>query len=923
MTVLKKRILILLFCVFLGLVVHADRKKILVIHSYHQGLVWTDNITQGIQSVFKDRHDIELHFEYLDTKRNPQEEYRKKLAELYEEKVHTIPYEVIITVDNNALDFVKKYQEQYFKDIPVVFCGINHFKEADRAGIQNVSGVTEDVDYKSTLDLILKCHPKLGRLIVISDDKTASSIRNREEIKRLQQLHFPQLSMVFLEDFTTEQLADTVSSLSSNDVIMLLYFNKDKNGKYISFKESIEFISKTSSVPIYSSWKFHLGEGIVGGMLTSGFDQGRLAAGIATRVLKGDDINKLPLISSGYNQFAFDHKQLKQFNIDPVLLPIKAEIINQPPDFLEKYKFYIWITSGFIIILIITVLSITLKRKQNERRLLAINAELDRRVEERTDELRSANKELTQQKQQITDQNLELERHRHNLQELVNEKTHDLKEANEKLEKSHERLMMMLETNSDGVWEHNLKTREVYFSEEFWDKLGYAYENIEHTKKFVELHTHPDDNPVIEQNRKDYLEGKTDKFKVEFRLKTQDGQWKWFHAKGRALKWDDQGKPEVLIGTHTDITPRKTAQQELLRKNKDIAARNLEYENLNQKLTRINAELAASENRWRSLINQVPDEIILHDLDGNMLEVNPTTSQMLGYSEEELLKLNVGELLPDFFNATENKKYWKDLTAGNPSVTFYSFQRRKDQSTFPVDISLSLIELSNQKYYLAVIHDISKLQETERKILNAVIETEENERKRFAKDLHDTIGPLLSSINLSIAALVKADDKKKLEIIDVSKEAIHEAFHSIKEISNNLSPHILNDFGLGKAIKNFTGKLSVSESVTINFESNILDKRLESNVEVVLYRVVTELINNTIRHAKADTIDISIQEKGRFIDLVYADNGLGFDPESLKTPGQTGMGFSNILSRLKSINGTHEINSEPGKGMQARIVVEL
>ncbi|MBI9036175.1 MAG: PAS domain-containing protein, partial [Bacteroidales bacterium] len=543
MKLYTREVFILFICLLFSFTTFATRKKILVIHSYHQGLVWTDNITKGIQSVFDDRHDIELHFEYLDTKRNPQVAYRKKLAELYKEKLHTIPYEVIITVDNNALDFVKKYQDQYFKDIPVVFCGINHFKEADREGTQNVSGITEDVDYKSTIDLILKVHPGLSRLIVISDDKTASSLRNSQEIERLRNIYYQDLDMSFLEDFTKDELADTVSKLEANSAILLLYFNKDKAGKYISFKESIEFVSQASPVPIYSSWKFHLGEGIVGGMLTSGFEQGRMAAQMTEKVMNGADVNMIPLVTQGYNHFGFDYKQLKRFGVNQVLLPVDSEIINQPPDFFEKYKFYIWISSAFIIILIITVLTITLKRKQNERRLMAINAELDRRVEERTDELKTANNVLTDQKQQISNQNSELEKHRHHLLELVDEKTQDLKEANEKLEDSHKRLMHMLEANSDGVWEHNLNTGQVYFSEEFWDKLGYAIESIENTKKFVEIHTHPDDNPLIEQRRQEYLDGKTEKFKVEFRLQTQNGEWKWFHAKGRTLKWDDDGNP--------------------------------------------------------------------------------------------------------------------------------------------------------------------------------------------------------------------------------------------------------------------------------------------------------------------------------------------------------------------------------------------
>lgn len=907
----------------------AERKKILVIHSYHQGLVWTDQITKGIQSVFEDQHDLELHFEYLDTKRNPQESYRKKLAELYDEKVHTIPYEVIITIDNNALDFVRKYQDQYFNNIPVAFCGINHFTKADTVGIKKVTGVTENADYKSTLELIKKFHPTFNRLIVISDNKTTSSIRNREAIKALRKEYFQDMNMVFFQDFTIDQLVDSVANLGNNDIVMLLYFNKDKEGNYVSFKESIELISAVSKVPIYSSWRFHLGEGILGGMLTSGFAQGQLVAEQAMRIIEGRETSEVPIITHGYNRYAFDYNLLKRFNIDPNQLPNGAELINKPPDFFEKYEVYILISTGFIIVLIVAVFSITIRKKQNERKLLRINAELDRRVEQRTDELKSANEILTEQKKQISQQNEELEKHRHHLLELVDEKTLDLNEAKEKLERSYGRLMMMLETNSDGVWEHNLMTDEVNFSESFWKTLGYKYEDIIPRLDFVENLTHPEDIPLIAKKRTDYLLGKTNKFRIEFRFRTSEGKWMWFHAKGRTFKWNDKGEPEVMIGTHIDITPRKTAQEQLIRKNRDIAAKNLRYERLNQELIHTNKEmklvnekLLVSENRWRSLIQQVPNEIILHDMSGNILDVNPSTAKILGYKESELLQLNVKHVLPAFADQKLYTKYWKGFTAQKQTITFDTSQKRKDNSLISVAVTLSLIELNSKKYYLSVIHDISERQKTEREILNAVIETEENERKRFATDLHDSIGPLLSSINLSIAAIERAKESKKKEIIEVAKEAIQEAFHSIKEISNNLSPYILNDFGLSKAIKNFIAKLEVTESVNITFESNMMDKRLDNNKEVVLYRVVTELINNTLRHAEATKIVIDLKETPKNIELNYTDDGIGFDPEVLNSTPQTGMGFSNILSRLKSINGCHEISSKPLQGMSARIIVE-
>ncbi|GAI77246.1 unnamed protein product, partial [marine sediment metagenome] len=135
----------------------------------------------------------------------------------------------------------------------------------------------------------------------------------------------------------------------------------------------------------------------------------------------------------------------------------------------------------------------------------------------------------------------------------------------------------------------------------------------------------------------------------------------------------------------------------------------------------------------------------------------------------------------------------------------------------------------------------------ERNILNAIIKTEENERTRFAKDLHDGLGPILSNIKMSLSTLEHFENKNDIgDIISNMKTITNEALVSIKEISNNLSPHVLENFGLIKAIENFAKKTEILGEVTIQIKSDIEDMRFSHNIEIILYRVICELINNTL-----------------------------------------------------------------------------
>jgi signal transduction histidine kinase len=214
----------------------------------------------------------------------------------------------------------------------------------------------------------------------------------------------------------------------------------------------------------------------------------------------------------------------------------------------------------------------------------------------------------------------------------------------------------------------------------------------------------------------------------------------------------------------------------------------------------------------------------------------------------------------------------------------------------------------------------------EKHILNAIIQAEETERKRFAKDLHDGLGPILSTVKMSMSSLtrIEKDDQTK-KILRNTDLVIDEAIKSIREISNNLSPHILNNFGLKKAMQYFINKINLSDSIKINFSSNLESDRFDSNTEVVLYRVICELINNTLKHAGASQIKISLEKQSDTIICQYRDNGKGFDINKISISNDSGMGYSNMMTRISSLKGTFEMMAEKGKGTKAvmRVPVTL
>ena len=213
---------------------------------------------------------------------------------------------------------------------------------------------------------------------------------------------------------------------------------------------------------------------------------------------------------------------------------------------------------------------------------------------------------------------------------------------------------------------------------------------------------------------------------------------------------------------------------------------------------------------------------------------------------------------------------------------------------------------------------------SERRILNAIIRTEERERQRFANELHDGLGPIMSTIKMSLSALSKRDlDEHGKAIADNLENVIDEGITEIKEISNNLSPHILNNFGLASALSAFINKINYAGSIHIDFSTNLAHERFGSNVESVLYRACCELINNTLKHAEAKNIKLKVSKTKDLLVLHYSDDGKGFEYDEVKQSESFGMGYYNIHSRLRSINGQIDIDTAEGKGFTADIYVKL
>lgn len=238
-------------------------------------------------------------------------------------------------------------------------------------------------------------------------------------------------------------------------------------------------------------------------------------------------------------------------------------------------------------------------------------------------------------------------------------------------------------------------------------------------------------------------------------------------------------------------------------------------------------------------------------------------------------------------------------------------------------VAFGLFYVSKIINYIESINKQKRL--TQERLLTTIIYTEEKERQRLSKDLHDGLGPLLSSAKMSISVLAKLEtDPRMLEIINNTSYVINEAIKEVKDISNNISPTILQNFGLSRALNNFISKLTLNNTMKIEFFSSDKEARFNGNIEVVFYRVGCELINNAIKHSEASKISVNLESWKKTLILIVEDNGIGIndDARASITKESSGMGLKNIISRVNSLNGNIDFKKQE-KGTKVTITVKI
>jgi len=340
---------------------------ILLLNSYHQNMTWVKDIVRAVgDELISDQHNQVLHIENMDSKRFYSDAYLKSLFHFYQAKYRETKFDLILASDNNAYDFLREYRDELFPGVPVIFCGVNFFQEEQLAGVKNFTGVEEVFDAAATLDIALANHPETREVLIINDFlKTGRAYE--KAIRQQLEPFSSKINLRYAKNLSLAELEDQISKLGTGSIVLLGGYFSDRDGRYVTYERIGGMLSQASKVPVYCLLEFNVGKGVLGGSVISGYSQGHRMAAIAKNVLRGKPIDQIPVVRTGTTQNIFDFDQLMRFNIAESHLPANHLILNRPFSFYREYSKLIWVTIGFVSLLLLAILALLRNIKHRQR----------------------------------------------------------------------------------------------------------------------------------------------------------------------------------------------------------------------------------------------------------------------------------------------------------------------------------------------------------------------------------------------------------------------------------------------------------------------------------------------------------------------------------------------------------------------------
>jgi len=339
--------------------------------------------------------------------------------------------------------------------------------------------------------------------------------------------------------------------------------------------------------------------------------------------------------------------------------------------------------------------------------------------------------------------------------------------------------------------------------------------------------------------------------------------------------------------------------------------------------------LKVSETRYRRLFETAQDGILILNADtGQIEDVNPFLTNMLGYTREQLLGNKLWEIGP-FKDTKASQAEFKELQ----HETYVRYDdlplETSDGRSINVEFVSNVYQVNGGKVVQCNIRDITKRKQAETKrkeysrklqvLSRRLVEAQETERRNIARELHDEIGQALTVMQLNLQAMLQSPGADDLTPrLNQSLKVVERVLEQVQDISLDLRPSILDDLGLEPALRWYTDRQAALVGLKVKFHADRLEQRLDQVIETECFRVAQEALTNVVRHAQAKTVTVELRTKEGQLHLHVRDDGIGFEVAAVREKAVRGasLGLLSMEERAVLAGGRFECNSAPGQGAE-------
>lgn len=365
---------------------------------------------------------------------------------------------------------------------------------------------------------------------------------------------------------------------------------------------------------------------------------------------------------------------------------------------------------------------------------------------------------------------------------------------------------------------------------------------------------------------------------------------------------------------------------------RDLIVSEMTTANLARELMNANANLEQSLKDLNDVNFALNNATIVVKTNSNgiITFANDKFCELSGYSQEELINNRFDMINGNYHSPTFFDNLWNTISCGKIWTNEIK-NKAKDGTFFWLDATIVpvLNKDGEPSQYIAIYTDITqKFRQSihEQKIRSAsLLEGQEKERRKIARELHDGLGQMLTALKFNIESLKGAPSKKEKQNLEEIRNFMLDTIKEVRRISFNLMPSVLSDFGIIPAFKHLAEQVSKHSGIDIIFENNSAIQRLNKVVEINLYRILQEALNNAVKYAKANNVKLVLESNESSLILKIIDNGIGFNDKNVdkKNLISSGNGITNIQERTSIINGEFKIESTLGEGTSIYIVVPI